>query len=214
MVLQLVKSLVSIRRSYLSRLDELVKSRFLEMFGNPVDGVAWPSKRLDETCAIVTGNTPSRKDPSNYGDYIEWCKTDNITDAKYLTTASEMLSEKGASKGRIAPAGSILMACIAGSIKSIGKVAVANRSVAFNQQISALIPSEMIDIEYLLWALRLSKDYLCSDVNMQLKGILNKTSLSAKSFCIPPLSLQHEFADFAAKVDKSGFADKLAVRGA
>ena len=186
-------------------LDSLVKSQFVEMFGDPTNGVAWPYKRLDEICTIATGNTPPRKDPSNYGDYIEWCKTDNITDAKYLTTASEMLSEEGALRGRVVPAGSILMACIAGSVKSIGKVAVADRSVAFNQQINALIPSEMIDVEYLLWALRLSKDYLCSGVNMQLKGILNKTSLSAKSFCVPPLTLQREFASFVAEVDKSRF---------
>lgn len=175
------------------------------MFGDPVADVIWPCKRLDEICTIVTGNTPSRKDPSNYGDCVEWCKTDNITDARYLTAASEMLSEKGASKGRVVPAGSILMACIAGSVKSIGKVAVADRSVAFNQQINALVLSEKIDVEYLLWALRLSKDYLCSGVNMQLKGILNKTSLSAKRFCVPPLSLQHEFACYAAQVDKLKF---------
>ena len=191
--------------SILKSFSALVKSRFVEMFGDPTNGVAWPSKRLDEICTIVTGNTPPRKDPSNYGDYIEWCKTDNITDAKYLTTASEMLSEEGALRGRVVPAGSILMACIAGSVKSIGKVAVADRSVAFNQQINALIPSEMIDVEYLLWALRLSKDYLCSGVNMQLKGILNKTSLSAKSFCVPPLALQQQFAAFVAEVDKSRF---------
>ena len=190
---------------YLNKLDDLVKSRFMEMFGDPVADVIWPCKRLDEICTIVTGNTPSRKDPSNYGDCVEWCKTDNITDAKYLTAASEMLSEKGASKGRVVPAGSILMACIAGSVKSIGKVAVADRSVAFNQQINALVLSEKIDVEYLLWALRLSKDYLCSGVNMQLKGILNKTSLSAKRFCVPPLSLQQEFAAFVHQVDKLKF---------
>lgn len=203
--LRVIETLIDNSQSCISMLDQLVKSQFVEMFGDPTNGVAWPSKRLDEICTIVTGNTPPRKDPSNYGDYIEWCKTDNITDAKYLTTASEMLSEEGALRGRVVPAGSILMACIAGSVKSIGKVAVADRSVAFNQQINALIPSEMIDVEYLLWALRLSKDYLCSGVNMQLKGILNKTSLSAKSFCVPPLALQQQFAAFVAEVDKSRF---------
>ena len=116
-----------------------------------------------------------------------------------------MLSEAGAGKGRIAPVGSILMACIAGSINSIGKVAVADRPVAFNQQINAVIPGDTLMTDYLLWAFKLSKDYLCSNVNMQLKGILNKSTLSAKGFPIPPLSLQQEFADFAASVDKSKF---------
>lgn len=208
---QQIKEELSFLASLNEKLDDLVKSRFMEMFGDPVADVIWPCKRLDEICTIVTGNTPSRKDPSNYGDCVEWCKTDNITDAKYLTAASEMLSEKGASKGRVVPAGSILMACIAGSVKSIGKVAVADRSVAFNQQINALVLSEKIDVEYLLWALRLSKDYLCSGVNMQLKGILNKTSLSAKRFCVPPLSLQQEFANFVAQVDKLKFETQQSI---
>ena len=210
-VLDTVCRLILIKKDLCKKLDDLVKSRFMEMFGDPVADVIWPCKRLDEICTIVTGNTPSRKDPSNYGDCVEWCKTDNITDAKYLTAASEMLSEKGASKGRVVPAGSILMACIAGSVKSIGKVAVADRSVAFNQQINALVLSEKIDVEYLLWALRLSKDYLCSGVNMQLKGILNKTSLSAKRFCVPPLSLQQEFANFVAQVDKLKFETQQSI---
>ena len=199
-------------RSVLAVCDDVVKSQFVEMFGDPAsDESRWERKALGETCRIITGNTPSRKDTSNYGDHIEWCKTDNITDAKHLTPAAEMLSEAGAEKGRIAPAGSILMACIAGSISSIGKVAVADRPVAFNQQINAVIPGDALITDYLLWAFKLSKDYLCSNVNMQLKGILNKSALSAKEFPVPPLALQQEFAAFAASVDKSKF--KLGIYG-
>ena len=199
-------------RTLLSTCDDVVKSQFVELFGDPAsDESRWERKTLGETCRIITGNTPSRKDASNYGNHIEWCKTDNITDAKYLTPAAEMLSEAGAGKGRIAPVGSILMACIAGSINSIGKVAVADRPVAFNQQINAVIPGDTLMTDYLLWAFKLSKDYLCSNVNMQLKGILNKSTLSAKGFPIPPLSLQQEFADFAASVDKSKFAVQKAL---
>ena len=190
----------------LAMLDTLVKSRFVEMFGDPtVEHDGWPYETIGNVCQVITGNTPSRKDEANYGDSIEWCKTDNITDARYLTRAAESLSEAGAQRGRIAPAGSVLMACIAGSIKTIGKVAINDRPVAFNQQINALIPMDGLSVDYLLWALRLSKDYLCSDVNMQLKGILNKSALSAKRFAIPPLALQQEFAAFVAEVDKSRF---------
>ena len=98
------------------------------------------------------------------------------------------------------------MACIAGSINSIGKVAIADRKVSFNQQINAIVPGERLNRDYLYWMLRLSKDYLCTGVNMQLKGILNKSTLSGKEFPLPPLALQQQFADFVARVDKLGFA--------
>ena len=194
-------------QDFKNKLDELVKSRFIEMFGNPTDRHGdWAFDRIDVFCDVITGNTPSRKKPAYYGDGIEWIKTDNITEAAYLTEASERLSAEGEKAGRVAPAGSVLMACIAGSVKSIGKVAIANRPVAFNQQINALVPREgAIKTEYLLWMLRLSKDYLCSDINMQLKGILNKSNLSKKAFSVPPLALQQEFAAFVQQVDKLKF---------
>ena len=190
----------------LSAFDDLVKSQFVEMFGDPVSNArGWSVATLGSTCEIVTGNTPSRSDPANYGDYLEWCKTDNITSGKYLTPAVELLSKAGAAKARSVPSGSILMACIAGSINSIGKVAIADRKVSFNQQINAIVPGERLNRDYLYWMLRLSKDYLCTGVNMQLKGILNKSTLSGKEFPLPPLALQQQFADFVARVDKLGF---------
>ena len=187
-------------------LDDLVKSKFVEMFGDLVGNVGgWDVATLGSVCEIITGNTPPRSEAANYGDYLEWCKTDNITNGKYLTPAAEMLSEAGAEKARSVPPGSILMACIAGSINSIGKVAIADRRVSFNQQINAIIPGEKLNLDYLYWMLRLSKEYLCTGVNMQLKGILNKSTLSEKEFPIPALARQQEFADFVAEVDKLRF---------
>lgn len=197
----------------LGTLDELIKARFVEMFGLPTKPHDnWSFDRIDHFCKVITGNTPSRKRPEYYGDGIEWIKTDNITEASYLTEASEHLSVEGQKAGRVVPTGSVLMACIAGSVKSIGKVAIANRPVAFNQQINALVPHEgMIETEYLLWMLRLSKDYLCIDINMQLKGILNKSNLSRKVFSVPPLPLQQEFAAFVAQVDQLKADTQLAI---
>ena len=189
----------------LPKLDALVKSRFVEMFGDPTaPGDRWPVSRLDGFTKIITGNTPPRKHAEYYGDGIEWVKTDNIVDST-ITTASERLTEIGRSKARVAPTGSILMACIAGSVKSIGKVGLLDREVAFNQQINAIVPMDIADSRYLLTMFTVSKNYLCSDVNQQLKGILNKSSLSSKQFPLPPLALQQEFASFAAEVDKSRF---------
>lgn len=166
--------------------------------------------RLDDFAQIITGNTPSRKHPEYYGEGIEWVKTDRIV-SSVVETSVEQLTETGRSKARTAPAGSILMACIAGSIKSIGKVGLLDREVAFNQQINAIVPSDRVDSHFLLVMLSLSKDYLCSDVNKQLKGILNKSTLSAKRFPLPPLDTQRQFAAFVQQAAKSKFAVQKAL---
>ena len=179
------------------------------MFGEPVSNpMGWEKVAIGKRCDIVTGNTPPRADAENYGEYIEWIKSDNInTPDTFLTTAEEYLSEKGASIGRCVDAGGVLMTCIAGSIKCIGNVGVADRKVAFNQQINAIVP-KADDTMYIYWLMILSKPYIQSTINMALKGILSKGQLSEMVFPFPPLALQQQFATFVKQTDKS----KLAVK--
>ncbi|AUM98169.1 restriction endonuclease subunit S [Clostridium botulinum] len=202
-VLNKTKSLIDKRKTQIEALDELVKSRFIEMFGDPVSNpMNWGKKRLADECNIITGNTPSRKVKEYYGDYIEWIKSDNITDSSiYLTKAREYLSEKGLQLGRCVSENSILMTCIAGSIKCIGNVAIANRKVTFNQQINAIEPLEN-NVFFIFEQFKLSQNYIQSTINMSLKGILSKGQLSELEFIFPPLQLQNEFAEFFIRIDK------------
>lgn len=204
-----ISALIEKRQEQLLQLDELVKSRFIELFGDPVSNPkGWESVPLGKRCEIVTGNTPSRSEPENYGEYIEWIKSDNInTPFTFITTAQERLSEIGFKKCRFVEAGSLLMTCIAGSINCIGNVAVTDRRVAFNQQINAIVP-EQDEVLYLYWLMLLSKPAIHSTINMALKGILSKGQLSELAFPFPPIELQEQFAAFVVQTDKS----KLAVQ--
>ena len=134
------------RKRELKLLDELIKARFVEMFGDPRSNpFGFEKKRLKDTCKVITGNTPSRAIEEYYGDYIEWIKTDNIVSGILNPTqATESLSEKGMNVGRTVEKDSILMACIAGSIASIGRVCITDRTVAFNQQINAVVLNNTI----------------------------------------------------------------------
>lgn len=194
------------RKRELKLLDELIKARFVEMFGDPRSNpFGFEKKRLKDTCKVITGNTPSRAIEEYYGDYIEWIKTDNIVSGILNPTqATESLSEKGMNVGRTVEKDSILMACIAGSIASIGRVCITDRTVAFNQQINAVVP-EQYNILFLYVLFQMSKDYLVEDINMALKGILSKSKLEEKEFIIPPMDLQEQFSDFVKQVNKSKF---------
>lgn len=177
------------------------------MFGDPrINPFGFENMMLKDTCKVITGNTPSRAVEDYYGNYVEWIKTDNIVPGILNPTkASESLSEKGMQVGRTVDANAILMACIAGSVTSIGRVCVTNRIVAFNQQINAVVP-EKYNVLFLYTLLQISKDYLVEDINMSLKGILSKSRLEEKEFIAPPMELQNDFANFIEQVDKSKFA--------
>ncbi|PAV09184.1 restriction endonuclease subunit S [Methanocorpusculum parvum] len=195
-VLDKASELIKKRKEQIRLMDELAKSLFIEMFGDPVENpMGWDKIPLGKKCNIVTGNTPSRAEPENYGSYIEWIKSDNInTPFSTLTPAKEYLSELGLSKGRFVEGNSVLMTCIAGSISCIGNCSIANRRVAFNQQINAIIPKGE-NTWYLYYLFTLSKLYIQSTINMSLKGILSKGQLAKLEFMFPPISLQNEFAD-------------------
>ena len=168
--------------------------------------MGWKKRPLGETCAIITGNTPPRANPGYYGDFIEWIKTDNIlATTPTLTPAAECLSEEGFKKCRYVEANSILMTCIAGSLNTIGNVAIADRRVAFNQQINALTPNSY-ECPFLYCLLTMMKAELCGSVNKMLKGILSKGRLSEIEAIVPPLALQNRFMDFVQQADKSKVA--------
>ncbi len=211
-VLDKIQKLIELRTLELLKLDDLIKARFVEMFGDPRSNpFNFPKKMLKDTCKVVTGNTPSRAVSEYYGDYVEWIKTDNIVSGLLNPTeATEYLSEEGMKVGRTVEQNSILMACIAGSLASIGRVCVTDRKVAFNQQINAVIP-EKYHILFLYVMFQLSKDYLVEDINMALKGILSKSKLEEKEFFVPPIELQEQFADFVLQVDKFQVAVQKAL---
>ena len=208
-----VQAIISARQQELQKLDDLIKARFVEMFGDPRSNPFGFEKRmLKDTCKVITGNTPSRAIPEYYGDFVEWIKTDNIVSGLLNPTkAAESLSEKGLEAGRTVDSGAILMACIAGSIASIGRVCVTDRKVAFNQQINAVVPKQY-DIFFLYSLIQMSKEYLVEDINMALKGILSKSKLEEKEFIVPPMELQEQFADFVKQVDKSKVIENNACR--
>ncbi|MDE6905329.1 MAG: restriction endonuclease subunit S [Lachnospiraceae bacterium] len=202
-VLDKVKVIIDNKKKQIEELDTLIKARFVEMFGDPRSNpFGFDKKMLKDTCKVITGNTPSRSVTAYYGNYIEWIKTDNIvSDLLNPTLACESLSEEGMKEGRTVGKDSILMACIAGSISSIGRVCVTDRPVAFNQQINAVVPGKY-NIFFLYVLLKISKEYLAENINMALKGILSKSKLEEKEFIVPPMELQERFAGFVKQVDK------------
>lgn len=211
-VLDKMMAVLEGRETELALLDNLIKARFIEMLGNPrINPNKYPTKLIKDTCIVITGNTPSRKVHEYYGDAIEWIKTDNIVSSLlYPTVASESLSDSGKAVGRAVDAGAILMACIAGSVASIGRVCITDREVAFNQQINAIVPKEY-DVRFLHALLQISKDYLVEDINMSLKGIISKSKLEEKEFIVPSMEEQVGFADFVKQIDKSKVAIQAAL---
>lgn len=209
-----VEELIARRKHHLQQLDNLLKSVFLEMFGDPVrNEKGWDKSKLKHFGKISTGNTPPRKDPSNYSSqYLEWIKTDNISaDSVFISQAAEYLSETGATKARTVTKGALMVACIAGSVESIGRAALTDRKVAFNQQINAIQPKKDVNPLFLYVLFKISKAYIQSHASKGMKKILSKGDFEKITMVKPPVELQNHFAAIVEKVDtlKSRYQQSL-----
>lgn len=191
------------RRAALAQLDALTQSLFLDLFGDPVTNPKrWPRKPLVEIGNVITGNTPPRANPGYYGTHIEWAKSDNInTPHYYLTKATEGLSESGKAVARTAPAGSILVTCIAGSPECIGNAAMTDREVAFNQQINAFVPISG-DVHFLYAQMRVGKTLIQAASTAGMKGMVSKGRFERILLIFPPIELQCEFSRRVTAVEK------------
>lgn len=187
------------------KLDEFLKSTFIDMFGDPVTNPkGYNIELIKNIGTVVTGNTPPRTNEEYYGNYIEWIKSDNInTPYTYLTKAEEYLSELGMQKGRVVPKNSILVTCIAGSFNCIGNVALTDRPVAFNQQINAIIPEKKyINSAFLYEHLYIGKKLIQEKSTNSMKGMVSKSKFETIKLILPDLKEQELFEKIFIEVEK------------
>ncbi len=203
-ILDATDALRAKRREALIQCDALLQSTFLSMFGDPVTNpMGWDTCSIGEVGEVITGNTPSRKRPDYFGEGIEWIKSDNISDPSFvLTEAVERLSIAGKAVARTVPGGSILVTCIAGSPSSIGNVAIADREVAFNQQINAFVPGQRMALWFAFGVFWVGKRLVQRASTNSMKGMVSKSVFSAIPIPIPPTSLQNRFAAIAESVEQ------------
>lgn len=197
------QELIDLRKESIAKLDELAKSIFIDTFGDPVsNSKGWELKRIADLGKVQTGNTPPRAEADNYGNYLEWIKSDNILRDKIrITEAREYLSQKGAKKGRIAEKGSLLFTCIAGSMLSIGNLGYVDRTVAFNQQINSLTPINNNSL-YLYFLFTLSKQVFEESSTKSMKIMVNKSTFEGLIFPVAPIDLQNKFAQIIEKIEE------------
>jgi type I restriction enzyme, S subunit len=193
-ILDAANELRRMRDQFTSRLLRLYQAVFAGMFGDPCIGdVAWPRVCIGDIGQVITGNTPTKEVPSSPGDVLGWAKSDNLTgQATYVTRPIERVSRTATRSPRVVGAGSILVTCIAGSRDSIGKSAIADREISFNQQINAVVPEKM-ESEFLYVQLQMLKRRIQDASTGGMKGIVNKTRFSEIEIIAPPLDLQKEY---------------------
>lgn len=148
----------------------------------------WNLCTLGNTFATVTGTTPSKSKTEFYGDNIPFVKPPELLDSQ-VENSQDSLSEEGRRVARIAPSGSILISCIG----NLGKIGIATRDVAFNQQINAILPDQSKAHPKFMFYQALSplfRSQLDSLATGTTVSIVNKSRFNSIDVVLPPLDEQ------------------------
>ena len=192
----------------LSAFDDLVKSRFVEMFGDPIyNEKGYPEKRLGELLEIARGGSPRPiKDYlTNDPEGINWIKIgDTVEGSRYINSTAEKIKPEGKAKSREVKAGDFLLS----NSMSFGRPYILNIDGCIHDGWLVLSDSRK----------RFNKAFLCellgssalkakfsSSVRGGVVSNLNIDLVASTVVPYPPLALQQQFADFVARVDKLGF---------
>ncbi len=189
-----VDALMHMHQQMAMNLEQLIKSRFIELFGDPeTNPKGWIRQRLDQVCENLDSRrvpiTSTDRKAGNYPyygasgivDYVE----DYIFDEDIL-----LISEDGAN---------LVMRSTPIAFSVSGKVWVNNHAHVVRFESKAT--QKYIEICFAL-----------TDISGSITGTaqpkLNQAKLNAMMFCVPPIELQEQFAAFVEQTDKS----KLAVQ--
>lgn len=220
-VLSKVESIIEYRKQQLEKLNTLVKSRFIEMFGDPISNPqGWPVKRLDELSILITnGNTPKGGSKNYVNKGILFLRSQNVwrnridlEDVVYidLNTHANMSKSSVHDKdilitktGRINTENS-----------SLGRAALfrgADNSANINGHVYLVRLDDTVVPEYVV-AILTGEAYRKYIRKVCVGGIdkrqINLDQVENFPIILPPKEKQKQFAIFATQIDKS----KLAIQ--
>ena len=201
-----VKATISTEDNELVFCDELIKSRFIELFGNPdlsPQKADW--QMVTSFSQIVTGTTPATGDPDNWDGDILWVTPAEIEkDAFYLYDTERKITEKGRKSKSLSlmPKGTIILSTRA----PIGKVAIVGKEMACNQGFKNFVCKKNVNPVYLYFLLKYNTDYLNSIGSGTTFKEISKSKIEALRMPIPNKPIQDSFALFVTEVDKLKFS--------
>ena len=209
-MLDKVSELIALRKEQLAALDQLVKSRFIELFGDIVlNPFNWEKEQLGMVCDVRDGTHDS---PQYYETGYPLVTSKNVTGGKIDLTDCSLICEADFNKineRSKVDIGDIIMPMIGTvgkpvivdvepnfAIKNVSLIKFKDHSRVLNIFIRALLQSDYFD------------EAVLSKVRGGTQKFISLGDIRKLAAIVPPMALQEQFAAFVEQTDKS----KLAIQ--
>ncbi len=197
-----VSRIIVARKEELDKLDELIKARFVEMFGDPLlNEKNFPIRTIDEVAVLNKGITYSPDDVSEEGMVVLRSSNikGNVFDLEDLVKVTKKVSPE-----KYVQENDILMCNRNGSARLVGKVAKIPK-LAENMTFGTFMTIVRSDIYEYLFAF-FQMEAFREQIKFQTAVAINQISLpllASVKVPVPPMELIDEFSIFVKQVDKS-----------
>ena len=208
-ILDNVSAIIYKRKDELSKLDNFIKARFVEMFGDPVaNDMSWNTLHLENACKSIVDCPHSTPSYTNEDTGFMCIRTSIVKKNKILWNDIEYISEDEFVKRiqRKKPEVGDIVYTREGAILGIAAIIDRDCNVALGQRSMLLSP----DID------KCTSEFVCVAMNSDsfldnvLKGVsgsasphINVGNIKAFRMIMPPIELQKQFSNFVKQVDKS-----------
>lgn len=206
-ILDKVDALRAKRREAIAKLDQLLQSVFLDMFGDPgANSLGWTMVPFTEVGEWKSGGTPPKSESSYWNGVVPWVspkdmKVDHINDAKDRIT-DLAVSETGLK--RLKP-GHLLIVVRGMILAHSFPTAVNNVSITINQDMKAIEPNPDFHVVYLKAAVDALRPRILNAVSSAGHGTKRLASIDASGILVPkpPMELQVKFGDVVTALNST-----------
>ncbi len=165
----------------------------------------WQETTLGAVTAWMSGGTPKKDDPDYWGGDIPWISANSMRGTRYADSDLKLTEEGLANGSRLAPKYAVLLLVRGGALHTRIPVGIAERPVAFNQDVKAIVSKEdRIRPWFLLSWLMGHEQYLLSSV-VEYTGIgagkLDTKRMQSLTMLLPSLDEQDEIVAVTKALD-------------
>lgn len=193
-------------------LDELVKARFVELFGDPVyNEKQWKVEQFGSLGELKRGKSKHRprNDPILLGGKYPLIQTGDISNSHtYIQTYKSTYSEEGLKQSKMWKAGTLCITIAA----NIAESAILTFDACFPDSKVGFLPNDKVNLIFIHHWLDFLQPILEENAPAVAQKNLNVATLEKVGVILPPLELQNQFADFVKEVDKSRFIIKSMIK--
>ena len=196
-ILDIAQELIDKRKKQIEELDLLVKSKFIEMFGDPViNKKGWKVRELLEVATLLNGRAYKQDELLDEG------KTPVLRVGNFFSNRNWFYSDLELEEEKYCYNGDLLYAWSA----SFGPKIWDGDRVIYHYHIWKLVVDEnKINKIYLYWILNILTDFFKSNTHGATMLHLTKVGMEKNKIILPSLDLQNQFAGLVKKVDKLKF---------